>query len=38
MSETATLEITVEDLPTVQSRMAADGDGPTGDTGENKDG
>lgn len=38
MRQTVKLEITVEDLPAVQNRSAADGDGPTGDTGENKDG
>lgn len=32
------MEITVEDIPVAKGRMAADGDGPTGDTGENKDG
>lgn len=38
MSERKELDITVEELTTVQSRMVSDGDGPTGDSGENRDG
>lgn len=32
------MEISVEDLTTVRSRNASQGDGATGDSGENKDG
>lgn len=32
------MDITVENLETVRSRNANSGDGPTGDSGENKDG
>lgn len=32
------MDITVEELTTVQSRNASDGVGPTGDSGENRDG
>jgi hypothetical protein len=32
------VDITVEELTTVQTRSAASGDGPTGDSGANKDG
>lgn len=32
------MDITVEDLETVTSRSAINGDDATGDTGENKDG
>jgi hypothetical protein len=32
------MDITIEELTTVRSRNATDGDGPTGDSGENKDG
>lgn len=32
------MDITVEDLATVRNRNVSSGDGPTGDSGENKDG
>ena len=38
MSEHTELDITVENLTTIRNRNALDGDGPTGDSGENKDG
>ncbi len=38
MGEHTELDITVEELTTVRSRNSVDGDGPTGDSGENKDG
>lgn len=40
MGEHTELDITVEELTTVRNRnrSAVDGDGPTGDSGENRDG
>lgn len=38
MGESTDLAITIEELPTVRGRNAMGGDGPTGDSGENKDG
>jgi hypothetical protein len=38
MGEHTELDITVEELTTVHNRNAVDGDGPTGDSGENRDG
>ncbi len=38
MCEHTELDITVEELTTVRGRTAMDGDGPTGDSGENRDG
>jgi hypothetical protein len=32
------MDITIEDLSTIQGRNASQGDGATGDSGENKDG
>ena len=32
------MDISIEDLSTVRNRNASNGDGPTGDSGENKDG
>lgn len=32
------MEIEIEDARVIMSRRLADGDGPTGDSGENKDG
>jgi len=38
MDEYTELGITVEELPAIRGRNAVNGDGPTGDSGENKDG
>jgi hypothetical protein len=38
MGEHTELDITVEELTTVRGRGAMAGDGPTGDSGPNKDG
>ncbi len=38
MGEHTEPDITVEELTSIRSRNAVDGDGPTGDSGENKDG
>lgn len=38
MDERTELKIVVEELTTVRSRNASAGDGPSGDSGPNKDG